>query len=274
MDVSFATRPGSPAANEDHLVSAPGFVVVLDGLGTPRDLGTGCIHGTTWYVHRLGRHLAGLLEDQPDKPLTDLLTQAITDLAASHTRTCDLEHPGTPSTTVAVVRERPDQVDYLLLADSVVLLDGPQGTQVVVDDRIDAVARREHAAALPQPTGPPTSAHLHVQQLVVAQRRHRNRTSGYWIAAADPEAAHHAVTGTLPRRDVRRAAVMTDGAARLVDPFRLATWPMLLDILQRLGPAALIDRVRDAERSDPDNQRWPRIKRHDDATAAFCSLHP
>jgi len=254
-------------------VVSPGFVIVFDGLSTPGDLATGCIHGTPWYVRRLGGHLARCLTNEPDEPLADLLARAIAHLAASHAHTCDLGDPGTPSSTVAVVRERPSHVDYLLLADSVTLLDGPGGAQVVVDDRVDAVATHELAAARRQPAGLPQPAHhLQVQQLVLEQRRHRNRTGGYWVAAADPAAAHHAVTGTLPRDDVYRVAVLTDGAARLVDPFGLATWLSLLDLLQRHGPSALIDRVREAERSDPDGQRWPRIKRCDDATAAFCAL--
>jgi hypothetical protein len=33
-----------------------------------------------------------------------------------------------------------------------------------------------------------------------------------------------------------------------------------------------IQHVRAAEASDPDGRRWPRGKRHDDASAAFCQL--
>jgi len=39
-----------------------------------------------------------------------------------------------------------------------------------------------------------------------------------------------------------------------------------------MGPEAIITQVRAAEASDPDGQRWPRGKRHDDASAAFCHL--
>jgi hypothetical protein len=34
----------------------------------------------------------------------------------------------------------------------------------------------------------------------------------------------------------------------------------------------LVARVRAAEREDPDGTRWPRSKRHDDATIAVCSF--
>jgi hypothetical protein len=54
------------------------------------------------------------------------------------------------------------------------------------------------------------------------------------------------------------AVLLSDGASRLADRFQLATWDQLVKLLATDGPDALIDRVREAERSDPDGQRWPR----------------
>jgi hypothetical protein len=56
MRAALATQPGSPdAANEDWAgVLAPGLAVVLDGLSAPDGTGTGCRHGTPWYVSQLG----------------------------------------------------------------------------------------------------------------------------------------------------------------------------------------------------------------------------
>lgn len=39
------------------------------------------------------------------------------------------------------------------------------------------------------------------------------------------------------------------------------------------GPA-LIAQVRETERTDPGGRRWPRGKRHDDATVAFGEFTP
>lgn len=95
---------------------------------------------------------------------------------------------------------------------------------------------------------------------------------GSGFAAADPRVAGRALTGNAPLRELRRAALLTDGATRLADRFGLADWPETLTTLAERGPAALIEQVREAERSDPHGQRWPRTKRHDDATAAFCEF--
>jgi hypothetical protein len=109
-------------------------------------------------------------------------------------------------------------------------------------------------------------------QLVTEQRRHRNHPDGFWVASTDPAAAHHAYVDTIARDSLHRAAVLSDGATRLVDRFGLLDWSSFLAVLADQGPDAIIAQVRAAEHSDPDGQRWPRGKRHDDASAAFCQL--
>ncbi|WP_199564886.1 hypothetical protein [Spongiactinospora rosea] len=97
-----------------------------------------------------------------------------------------------------------------------------------------------------------------------------NRESGFWVASVDPLAAEHALTGSVPATAVKAAAVLSDGASRLVDLFALATWRQTMDLLRDDGPAALIEAVRHAEHSDPHGERRPRGKPFDDATAAYC----
>ncbi|OPG01345.1 hypothetical protein B1L11_44690, partial [Microbispora sp. GKU 823] len=101
---------------------------------------------------------------------------------------------------------------------------------------------------------------------------YRNRDGGFWVASTDPQAADHALTGTTPADQVGAAGLLTDGAADAVSRYRLITWRQLLNVLTQDGPTALIRRVREAERSDPHGERWPRSKTFDDATAAYCRL--
>ena len=63
------------------------------------------------------------------------------------------------------------------------------------------------------------------------------------------------------------AALLSDGAARAVDPFGLGDWQDVLTILAAAGPGELIRQVRAAETADPAGLRWPRNKIHDDAAA-------
>jgi hypothetical protein len=272
VDVSFATCPGSVSrSNEDFAAASPSVAVVLDGLSAPPALGTGCIHGTPWFVVQLGTLLMSAAATAAEEPLQDLVASAIRRVADSHVHTCDLEHPGTPSSSLAILREQDQIVEYLLLFDSVIVADGPSGLTVVTDRRVDAFAQQEHLATREHPIGSP--AHRdRVQQLVAAQRHHRNQPGGYWVAGAKPMAAYLAVTGSWLRAQVRRAALLSDGVSCLVEVYAAMDWTELLDSLQQHGPAHIICRVRELEDADPTGARWPRYKRSDDATAAFCLL--
>lgn len=92
------------------------------------------------------------------------------------------------------------------------------------------------------------------------------------MAAADPAAASQALTGTENASHVRRTALLTDGAARLVTTFHATDWQGCLDLLTHSGPQDVIRRIREAEQSDPDLSRWPRSKQNDDATIAYIHL--
>ena len=272
MQVSLATAPGSAdKPNEDFAAATPAVAIVLDGVTQRAGLDTGCSHDAHWYVSQLGPRLLSHATQQPGSHLTAALAASIEEVAALHSATCDLTHPGSPAAAVAILREQPSAIEYLVLADCVLLADGPGGLHLISDDRVENVAQDERRATQNEPTGSPVHSRL-MRQLVTEQQRRRNQPGGYWVAAGNPEAANHAITGTWPQKEIQRVAILTDGASRLVDLFALADWPELLDQLQHNGPGSVIHDVRQAENSDPDGCRWPRYKRSDDATAAYCQL--
>ncbi|MQY06151.1 hypothetical protein [Actinomadura macrotermitis] len=242
MQVTFASEATPGRANEDHVVAGPGWVVVLDGATARPGVATGCAHDPGWLVRRLGGALAARLALGGGEPLADLLAGAIEAVRGAHGGACDLGNPDGPSAAVAMLRHDGGTADWLVLADSPVLIDTGE-LRVIKDDRVDR---------LPSYTDE-------------AVRAARNSPGGFWVAAARPEAAHQALTGRAA--GVRRAAVLTDGASRLVDRFGLADWNGLLDLLDGAGPRELIRRTRLAEAADDGAGR--RGKRYDDATAVM-----
>lgn len=262
MRTELVSEPGDPdRPNEDFAaVGLPasgqgGAVVVLDGV-TPPAGGTGCRHSVPWYTARLGGALTELTVSLPDVPLSDVLARAITRTAEAHAQTCDLSHPRTPQATVTLARWTPDAVDYLLLADSALLVESPDGTvTALLDDRlarIPAAARTSDA---------------------VIDATLRNKEGGFWTAAADPSVAARAVTGTLPRDRVRSLTALTDGAARWVEKFREGDWSQCLALVRKEGARSLVARVRALETADRDRRtHLRRGKTHDDATVVHAEL--
>jgi hypothetical protein len=269
MDVRLSTQAAPDrATNEDGVLAVGGLAAVFDGVTQPATVDSGCSHGPAWYVRRLSARLALAYADAPEDPLPGLLAHAIGDVADEHRATCDLTRPATPASTVCMLREGRNQVDYLVLCDCTLVLDCGDRITAVTDNRIHQViarTRREGDAG----SGTVTA----VKPVTVEKWRYTNQRGGYWIAAADPQAAYHAVTGSAPLSGpdrVRRAALLTDGAGAAVDQFHLFDWPGLLDALATGGPSRLIRQIRSAEAAADLDDTRPRYKRYDDATAAIC----
>ncbi|TQM82287.1 protein phosphatase 2C-like protein [Saccharothrix saharensis] len=226
-------RDGLPRPTEDRVVVLPNAVVLLDGATspTPRERDGG------WH----SRHLAEELTDL-DGDLADDLARAIARLAARHGLT-----PGdSPSSTVAITRWTDTAVDVLVLADSPVVVFTRDGAEVVADNRLRDLRGR-------------------VDRIT----DWRNREHGWWVAEAEPAAAHRAVRASWPRHRVRAVLMATDGVSCGVDDYGLfADWQTVLDITSEKGPEAVLDEIRAAEEADGGRAKWPRPKVHDDQALA------
>jgi hypothetical protein len=266
VQVTAASEPGSPdKPNEDGIVITANMAAVLDGATVRTD--TGCIHGVPWFVENLSGALVRHAECSP----ADALTAAITETAAAHNETCELAHPATPSAAVAIAQVHEGIFRYLVLGDVTVAIDTANGFRVITDDRIDRTAIAERAAADVLPTGSPEKAEALIR-MKHAELAARNRPGGFWIAAADPTAVNHSLTGQLPLSIVRRVILLTDGAARAINPFNLYDWPGVFSVVASEGVASLIKRVRAAENADSAAREHPRNKVHDDASVMTIEM--
>ncbi|MDQ0843361.1 protein phosphatase 2C domain-containing protein [Streptomyces sp. V1I6] len=269
MRVSFASTARPGRENEDFVIASSGVAVVLDGAGIPDGLPTGCRHGVPWFVRQLGTDLHRRASEQRAS-LTDCLAEAIRHVAQLHAATCDLHDPMTPTATVAAVRMREDALEWLALSDSTIVIDAEDGLHTVSDQRVADVTTRQREAMQAELAGQSDTERR--RRLAYAQREVMNSIDGYWVAAHDPKAAEEALTGTMSLTGIRAVALLTDGAARPVDDFREMTWREAMHQLETDGPQSLIDRTRAMENGDPEAKRWPRGKRHDDATAVLLRI--
>ena len=260
MMTSEAGHAGRP--NEDFVGAVPGAVVVVDGAGIPGTESI-CRHGVAWYAHNLGTTLLARLSREPRMGLVTALADSIEHVSGQHRDTCDIADPSSPQATVAAIRFDEDHADFLVLADVFVVLDTlDAGPQVITDSR--AVDVRNECLSMLRGLAVGTPEYEQAKVSVIdTLRARRNRTGGYWIAKDDPHAAAQAVTGRVPLEQLNGAALLSNGASRVVDPYRLAEWPDVLDLMRTKGPDEILRRVREAEAkaSEP---------APDDATVAYC----
>jgi hypothetical protein len=267
MQVVLASR-GAPsvASNEDFVAATANVVAVLDGASVPPGEDVGCIHGAPWFVRRLGTALLDIFEREAVKSPSDSLSQAIVNVNALHLD-CDPMNTRTPSAAVAILRERSETVEFLLLGGTTVVLDGASGVRVLTDTALSDVTTRNQATLASQRSRPVAADSYSAGRTEREIRSPWRESAG---VSANYGVVDYALTGAVHRQELRRAAVLSDGAARLVSLFGTMDWPSFLDLLEEAGPDGLIARLRDIERSDPDGQRWPRADIYDDATAVLC----
>lgn len=234
MKIETAEQGAPGRVTEDRIRVLPNAVVVLDGV-TSRTRPPNRNGG--WYATQLADELARLINDTD--PLKDLLAQAITNLVAQH----DLVPGDSPSATAAIVRWTDETIDALVLCDTPVVAFG-QTTHVLEDTRLEDLR--------PDPD-------------ILAWK---NKPGGYWVAEAEPVAAHQALTASWPRAEIRKVIVATDGVSCGVSKYGLFSW----EELEELPLGEVLDRIREAERGDSEHKRWPRYKTHDDqAIARLCT---
>ena len=271
MHASMATSAGKAGKpNEDFAGAVPGAAVLLDGAGIPGTESI-CSHGVAWYTHRLGGALLGRLSRDDGRDLTAILATTIGEIAADHRGTCDITNPSSPQATVVIVRAHRGRLDYLLLADSFLVLDQVGGSPQVITDEREVTTRRICSASLDGvPRGTPEYDRIR-DSCIEALRARRNQPGGYWIAKDDPHAAEEAVTGSWPLHDLDSVALLSNGASRIVSPYGLTDWPGVLELLGTNGPADIIRRVRQAEAR---TSAGPDARVPDDATVAHCTHLP
>lgn len=272
VEVEVAERPGvgvdgNPRPSEDVVSVLPNAVVLLDGATSLRP----GLRSGGWYAGVLAGQLTGRLTGYPDMDLADLLAAAIRAVAREH----DLTPGESPSSTVALLRWDDDIVEGLVLADSPVVADTTGGVRVLEDDRIANLRRSGpgYRSRLREGAGYGEDHVTALQTSAVAVGRYRNTEGGFWVAEADPDAAHEARRANWPRETVRKVLLASDGVACGVDDYRIFPgWDSVFALAADKGADAVLDAVRAAEESDPDGARWPRPKPHDDQALAIVDF--
>lgn len=245
--------------SDDKALTTEDAVIVLDGASAFRPVPV----PASTYADMLGRSLRDALHDDPGTDLRRALADAISTTAHA----LDLSPGHSPSSTVSIARKRGDQVEILALGDSPVVLPDT----VISDDRIDGLnlpERAKYRERLAAGTGYDGTHRTLLAELQARQVEHRNQPGGYWIAEADPTAAHHALVSTHNRSELPWCVLTTDGAYNLLRHLDLMPWG---EVAAKSGEdlSLLLHECHSWEDlKDPSGQYLPRSKRHDDKTLA------
>ena len=266
MRVTTALLQAS-AQGADRIATTANAAAVLDGATA---FEPGAVPAGP-YAGQLGRAIIERLGNDPGSPLPQILGDAITVTSAAMGMSGG---PG-PSSTVALVRAGQAAVDLLVLGDSFIFYGTDTCTAVLTDDRmaaLDLPQRAQYRARLAAGAGYDQAHRQLLQDLQREQRQRRNQPCGYWIAQADPSAARHARTHTVPVGEVTWIVAATDGIVTTARHLGLDDWP----VIARHGPHELARFLHEChdweEHADPGGRLLPRAKRHDDKAIAVLAV--
>jgi hypothetical protein len=215
--------------------------------------------------------LASAITASPGAPLPAILATAVSATASA----LDLRDDHGPSSTVAVARVGYGNADLLVLGDSYIAYRSAGTAAVLTDDRLDRLelpGSRRYRDRLAAGSGYDMAHAATLRDLQAGQRARRNTPGGYWIASANPEAAAHATTLTVPAASLDWIVLATDGAIETARYLGLDDWEAIADSDQA-ALSAFLQRCQDwEENDDPNGRQLPRAKRHDDK--AIATVHP
>ena len=248
-----------PIKGQDRLLARDGFAGVADGATPvapgPRDVGL---------------FAADALAAIADHELVSL-RQAVR-CAIREVGHLTEDRAATPSAALAIAQARDDHLELGVLGDCLAIVRLRDGSTLVAPrdpallelDRLTAAAMGEVLQA-----GLAFAiARLQVADRLVAQRRLMNRPGGYWIFAAEPDAADHLLEAAVPLASVESFLLCSDGFARLWDGLGAYVGPAeLLDATRDLGLPEMGRLLREAEAADDPPLRSPRVSVRDDASA-------
>lgn len=258
MNIEHLLQQGSGERNEDCLVMHQNIFGVFDGATS---LDGACYEGGL-SGGALASSIAGQTFLRNHHPLPRLAAEA-NDSIRDRMGRCGIDMSrrcGLWSTSAAVVRLTGKGIEWFRTGDAqVVFVDGDGGFRV-------AAGRDDHDYPTLKMIAERGRRHPDVQGLIAAVRQGMNRD--YGVLNGEREAEDFFLAGLEPAGNVRSVLLFTDGLdVPCETPRRRKDFSCLVAKWREHGLTGLRDHVRSLEAADPDIERYPRFKRHDDIAA-------
>ncbi|MBE1424499.1 serine/threonine protein phosphatase PrpC [Desulfomicrobium macestii] len=258
MKIEHILEQGSGAQNEDYLIMDNNIFGVFDGATSL----TGACFEEGKSGGCMASSIAGQVFLRNHHPLVRLGAEANDSIRARMERSqIDLSRRcGLWSTSAAVVRLGDGEIEWFQTGDSqVVFVDRDGGYKV-------AARREDHDYPTLSMIRERGRSHPEVQRLVETIRQGMNRD--YGVLNGEREAERFFRTGTEPTCNIKTVLLFTDGLdVPCPAPKKYKDFSCLVSMASELGLEGLRDHVRRQEAADPDIERYPRFKKHDDIAA-------
>lgn len=274
--------PGTPGkANDDALGSTASIAFVLDGatgLGdTPLMPGES---DAAWVAHA-ARDL--LLQQNGSSPNLRAIVGAVAHGIVARFEKERLREPlarwEMPWATLSLIGLEAGRLNIAYVGDSRVLIEthddevhnfGTNPSRTAFESKLAAkmIARRKSEALGMD------SIRATVLDDLRRARDTVNTPNGFWLLGADPAVAENVTVTSIALDGPATVLLVTDGFYALVEDYKRYGDRELIATAQTLGLAILARELRHIEDDDANGERYPRMKKSDDATALLVRVEP
>lgn len=272
-------KPGRP--NEDRLGEGGKFAWVIDGatgLAEEPLVAKGDDSDASWLAEALNQHLLETTPRYRGYP-AGLIRHAITALIARFNADSkkkpqyDYDMPGA---SMVILQHDAGGLEIAALGDCSVLVDDGSGDLMGVHGeemhaRLDAHAVKELKKLDPDGVFELTETREKILPLLKEQRAKANQPGGYGVFAPTPDCMdfirefRYPVTSGV-------ALLMSDGFYALVEKYGAYDDKGLVTAARKKGLKKLYEELRAIEDADPNAEKYPRLKKSDDACAQLVIL--
>ena len=277
IDFVESVTAASPARtkNEDACVFLPGACMVLDGATGLADPIMSAESDGHWLVNELAFRA---LQPSGNPTFEDRLRHAVASVASSYSDT--VRHVAArpfdmPSAGMVAVEWNDRGVRLFQIGDCTVLLrrDGDIFEMFEPSSlgRLDAISIAELQSLMSGDRDAKSAR----EQLLPTLRRHRsqmNVAGGYGVLSTTVDCLDWLQIRSLDVQQGDEILLATDGFMAATDSYALFDRDAVFDHLAGRRGGEIIRKMRDAERSDQNLDRYPRLKQYDDATALLIRV--
>ena len=274
-----ASVAGSPSTENEDLISGSSTLrLLLDGA---TGLGASAIRSypsdAVWFVKAFSKRLAEHWRKKPE--FIPAVSQSIEDCMSEYaTLTAGAARPAyeLPSAgMVAIAIENGGAHIYRLGDCTAYRKHGENAYQVFkrspladLDDRSTKALMAELQSGKSYP-----QARAAILPMLRAHRALMNKPSGYGSLSLTPSCIHYLERHPVFCDTEAKVLLASDGFSAIERYFRYRV-SEIFDRCELLGINGVIERIRALETQDQDMKLFPRLKPHDDATAALLRLTP
>lgn len=275
--------PGSPdRPNEDAYGATSAIAFVLDGVTGLADTPLVDPKSDAAWVSHAARELLlrhGATFDGDMRALVGKVAQEITARFERERSRPPAERYELPWTTISIIGVTPGHLHVGYLGDSRIVAEtsddeihnfGAHPTRTVFEQKL---SQRVSAASKEQGLNVATIRATVLPELRRA-RNTVNTPNGFWLLGADPASGPNTGVTSLALSGPATILLATDGFYALKEDYEIFDDRDLVATAQTIGLHQMAQQLRAIENDDPYGQRYPRMKKSDDATALLVRVEP